>query len=53
LETKNPESRVEAKEDLGKRNRVAAAMVEKGKSRRNDVVTREYTINLHRRLHGW
>lgn len=27
-------------------------MVEKGKSRRNDVVTREYTINLHRRLHG-
>lgn len=52
METKNPESRVEAKEDLGKRNRAAAAMVEKGKSRRNDVVTREYTINLHRRLHG-
>lgn len=52
METKNPESRVKAKEDLGKRNRAAAAMVEKGKSRRNDVVTREYTINLHRRLHG-
>lgn len=52
METKNPESRVEAKEDLGKRNRAAAAMVEKGKCRRDDVVTREYTINLHRRLHG-
>eukprot|EP00252_Welwitschia_mirabilis_P019921 TRINITY_DN473_c0_g1_i1.p1 TRINITY_DN473_c0_g1~~TRINITY_DN473_c0_g1_i1.p1 ORF type:complete len:122 (-),score=14.63 TRINITY_DN473_c0_g1_i1:328-693(-) len=27
-------------------------MVEKGKSRRNEVVSREYTINLHKRLHG-
>ncbi|KAF3787251.1 60S ribosomal protein L31 [Nymphaea thermarum] len=29
-------------------------MVEKGgKGRREEVVTREYTINLHKRLHGW
>ncbi|BBN17959.1 large subunit ribosomal protein L31e [Marchantia polymorpha subsp. ruderalis] len=27
-------------------------MVEKGKSRKDEVVTREYTINLHKRLHG-
>eukprot|EP00245_Coleochaete_scutata_P001561 TRINITY_DN11938_c0_g1_i1.p1 TRINITY_DN11938_c0_g1~~TRINITY_DN11938_c0_g1_i1.p1 ORF type:complete len:122 (+),score=37.25 TRINITY_DN11938_c0_g1_i1:94-459(+) len=28
-------------------------MVEKGgKSRKDEVVTREYTVNLHRRLHG-
>jgi hypothetical protein len=29
-----------------------AAMVEKGKSRTSEVVTREYTINLHKRLHS-
>ncbi|KAK8963625.1 60S ribosomal protein L31 [Platanthera guangdongensis] len=29
-------------------------MVEKGgKGRKEDVVTQEYTINLHKRLHGW
>ncbi|KAI5397332.1 60S ribosomal protein L31, variant 3 [Lathyrus oleraceus] len=29
-------------------------MVEKGASgRKEEVVTREYTINLHKRLHGW
>ncbi|KAH0465796.1 hypothetical protein IEQ34_005899 [Dendrobium chrysotoxum] len=29
-------------------------MVEKGsKGRKEEVVTREYTINLHKRLHGW
>ena len=28
-------------------------MVEKGKTRREEVVTREYTINLHKRLHGY
>ncbi|GLJ05909.1 hypothetical protein SUGI_0028030 [Cryptomeria japonica] len=28
-------------------------MVENGKSRREEVVTREYTINLHKRLHGF
>ncbi|CAM6129710.1 unnamed protein product [Calypogeia fissa] len=27
-------------------------MVEKGKSRKDEVVTREYTVNLHKRLHG-
>eukprot|EP00270_Netrium_digitus_P015050 TRINITY_DN520_c0_g1_i2.p2 TRINITY_DN520_c0_g1~~TRINITY_DN520_c0_g1_i2.p2 ORF type:complete len:121 (+),score=48.53 TRINITY_DN520_c0_g1_i2:322-684(+) len=27
-------------------------MVEKSKIRKDDVVTREYTINLHKRLHG-
>eukprot|EP00249_Psilotum_nudum_P002943 c16242_g1_i1 orf=227-589(+) len=27
-------------------------MVEKGKSRKDEVVSREYTINLHKRLHG-
>ncbi|KAF6164301.1 hypothetical protein GIB67_010271 [Kingdonia uniflora] len=27
-------------------------MVEKSKGRKEEVVTREYTINLHRRLHG-
>ncbi|KAH7689295.1 Ribosomal protein L31e protein [Dioscorea alata] len=27
-------------------------MVEKGGVKRRDVVTREYTINLHKRLHG-
>eukprot|EP00850_Spirogloea_muscicola_P016251 SM000131S26681 [mRNA] locus=s131:17930:18432:+ [translate_table: standard] len=27
-------------------------MVDKGKPRKADVVTREYTVNLHRRLHG-
>lgn len=31
----------------------AATMVEKGKSRKDEVVTREYTIHLHKRLHGW
>ncbi|RZR70839.1 hypothetical protein BHM03_00001851, partial [Ensete ventricosum] len=32
----------------------AAKMVEKGnKGRKEEVVTREYTINLHKRLHGW
>ncbi|KAG0615928.1 hypothetical protein M758_5G076800 [Ceratodon purpureus] len=29
-----------------------ATMVEKGKSRKDEVVTRDYTINLHKRLHG-
>jgi hypothetical protein len=29
------------------------AMVDKGKSRKDEVVTREYTIHLHKRLHGW
>ncbi|AQL03377.1 60S ribosomal protein L31 [Zea mays] len=24
-----------------------------GGSRKDEVVTREYTINLHKRLHGW
>jgi hypothetical protein len=24
-----------------------------GGARKDEVVTREYTINLHRRLHGW
>lgn len=36
--------------------RVATAgkMVEKGsKARKEEVVAREYTINLHKRLHGW
>jgi len=28
-------------------------MVDKGKSRKDEVVTREYTIHLHKRLHGW
>jgi large subunit ribosomal protein L31e len=30
-------------------------MVEKkgGAARKEEVVTREYTINLHKRLHGW
>ncbi|MQM21211.1 hypothetical protein Taro_054246 [Colocasia esculenta] len=29
-------------------------MVEKGgKGRKEEVVTREYTVNLHKRLHGW
>jgi large subunit ribosomal protein L31e len=28
------------------------AMVDKGKSRKDEVVTREYTIHLHKRLHG-
>ena len=28
-------------------------MVEKGKSRKDEIVTREYTINLHKRLHSW
>jgi large subunit ribosomal protein L31e len=30
-------------------------MVEKGSkaARKEEVVTREYTINLHKRLHGW
>ncbi|CAM6013385.1 unnamed protein product [Sphagnum balticum] len=27
-------------------------MVDKGKSRKDEVVTREYTIHLHKRLHG-
>ncbi|ERN15383.1 hypothetical protein AMTRI_Chr05g59620 [Amborella trichopoda] len=27
-------------------------MVDKTKARRVDIVTREYTINLHKRLHG-
>ena len=27
-------------------------MVEKGTGRKEEVVTREYTINLHKRLHG-
>ncbi|XP_071722379.1 large ribosomal subunit protein eL31z-like isoform X2 [Rutidosis leptorrhynchoides] len=27
-------------------------MVEKTKGRKEEVVTREYTINLHKRLHG-
>jgi hypothetical protein len=31
----------------------AVTMVEKGKSRKDEVVTREYTIHLHKRLHGW
>lgn len=32
----------------------AAKMVEKGsKARKEEVVAREYTINLHKRLHGW
>lgn len=32
----------------------AATMVEKAsKGRKEEVVTREYTINLHKRLHGW
>jgi hypothetical protein len=22
-------------------------------ARKNEVVTREYTVNLHKRLHGW
>jgi large subunit ribosomal protein L31e len=30
----------------------AVTMVEKGKSRKDEVVTREYTIHLHKRLHG-
>ena len=30
----------------------AAKMVE-NKGRKEEVVTREYTINLHKRLHGW
>jgi hypothetical protein len=35
-------------------NRCAAKMPEKsGKGRKEEVVTREYTINLHKRLHGW
>merc|ERR1712007_76118 len=29
-----------------------ATMVEKTKIRKDEVVTREYTINLHKRLHG-
>jgi hypothetical protein len=28
-------------------------MVDKGKSRKDEVVTREYTIHLHKRLHSW
>ncbi|MFS8025510.1 hypothetical protein Hanom_Chr16g01475891 [Helianthus anomalus] len=28
-------------------------MVEKTKGMKAEVVTREYTINLHKRLHGW
>ncbi|KAL8136366.1 hypothetical protein V2J09_002367 [Rumex salicifolius] len=28
-------------------------MVEKAQGRKEEVVTREYTINLHKRLHGW
>jgi large subunit ribosomal protein L31e len=24
-----------------------------GAARKEEVVTREYTINLHKRLHGW
>jgi large subunit ribosomal protein L31e len=29
-------------------------MVEKtSRGRKEEVVTREYTINLHKRLHGW
>lgn len=28
-------------------------MVDKTKGRKEEVVTREYTINLHKRLHGW
>ncbi|KAF4371415.1 hypothetical protein F8388_001943 [Cannabis sativa] len=28
-------------------------MVEKTKGRKEEVVSREYTINLHKRLHGW
>ena len=36
------------------RRAAAAKMVEKGnKGRKEEVVTREYTINLHKRLHGW
>ncbi|KAG5382552.1 hypothetical protein IGI04_034022 [Brassica rapa subsp. trilocularis] len=27
--------------------------MEKGKGRKEEIVTREYTINLHRRLHSW
>eukprot|EP00271_Cylindrocystis_brebissonii_P016326 TRINITY_DN39743_c0_g1_i1.p1 TRINITY_DN39743_c0_g1~~TRINITY_DN39743_c0_g1_i1.p1 ORF type:complete len:121 (-),score=32.11 TRINITY_DN39743_c0_g1_i1:252-614(-) len=27
-------------------------MVDKGKPRKDEVVTREYTVNLHKRLHG-
>ncbi|KAK9020251.1 hypothetical protein V6N11_054741 [Hibiscus sabdariffa] len=28
-------------------------MVEKTRGRKEEVVTREYTINLHKGLHGW
>lgn len=28
-------------------------MVEKTRGRTEEVVTREYTVNLHKRLHGW
>ncbi len=31
----------------------AVTMVDKGKSRKDEVVTREYTIHLHKRLHSW
>ncbi|KAL9660596.1 hypothetical protein QQ045_025413 [Rhodiola kirilowii] len=33
-------------------HRSASKMVEKTKGRKEEVVTREYTINLHKRLHG-
>lgn len=35
------------------RSQQQATMVEKTKIRKDEVVTREYTINLHKRLHGW
>jgi hypothetical protein len=45
------------REDLGQKNLVRAARSRKmvkgeKKSRVNDIVTREYTINLHKRLFG-
>ncbi|KAL2613595.1 hypothetical protein R1flu_025287 [Riccia fluitans] len=42
----------ESAEDLQSLRLPVSAMVEKGKSRKDEVVTREYTINLHKRLHG-
>jgi large subunit ribosomal protein L31e len=49
-----PPPRARAKEKGGRGG--GAEMSEKkrgGGTRKDEVVTREYTINLHKRLHGW
>ena len=40
-------------QELLRRAEDRAKMVEKTKGRKEEVVSREYTINLHKRLHSW